>query len=971
MRALTGQPAAVEALKERSVRMRVQIDRTGAGAWVDLSSYEGRDWIDSVEYEDNGDQPVGEATVRLSREWHDLTLSPLMAASKLNVGGVLVFPKRKLKIEVAVMPRGVAAAVADWFEVFNGRIDKIDWQRSPVDIKCRDKGGNLQDGWVETQKVHGTAGGRAIETVIQDILTDAFAAGSIPEAVTLYSKTGTAGTPFQVADSPGFLIVEYKQGREPIMDAIQNLARLIGWECRYRWNTDTAAFQLVLYEPVRPVRSRGTITVAGAPVAAETFVVDTVTYTARAAGAVTDEFNIGATTTATATNIAAMLNAGTGKANINAWASASTVIVEWQAAGTAGNTKTFTEAMTNVTMNGAGVLGATRSGVAAVVNHTFSKDRYYDVEQLSIDVKDVRNAFSGTFQDAAGDRFTVTRINSASITKYNRRPFILTEAASNSIDTITEMVNLLDAADNDLSEPDEAQTVLVPYFPWGEAGDFYTFQANGTHYDSDQSLSAMSLRHVLTPMSGRTAIAARGKPSLGPTRWLEAEGRPGVGPPPDIFADEAATGAVATAGLGTVIVVYDDPRTMDPTIDDWLTTKCYASTSNGFTPSASNLVAQGKQTRFEINGLIPGTTYYVKLQIIDGVGNVGATSTQVTVAAEKVGPYHENRDGQQDQILRNNDFNVFTKGTTLMPDAWSMVTGTYPTDVFSDATNSATGNFALDFAVVSGVMQPAIESDFMPVGGSTDTRDILQAAILCRRTGGSTNARVQLEVRFFDRAKAFISAVSTQFTPTTTYVSFQTAAMIAPATTAYAKVRITGTYSVGVTYTLEVDRASLLRAYAYGHSNHALVVASEYAFTVTYTVMEFDQQFADDIGVTYLVEDGASDENAIEIVYPGIYLLTVEAGSASTVAATQNHSLFADIQVDTGGGYATVAENSSRSGLHSGTTYAARTICIAPAQYLEKGDKVRVRGRTDVAASGSEVFAVRDVSVRQMVRSEQ
>ena len=967
MRPLTGQAAVVQALAERSTYLRVQIDRTGSGSWVDLSDYEDRDWIDSVDYEDNGDRPVGEATVRLKREWHDLSLSPLKAASKLNAGGVLVFPKRKLKVEVAVMPRGVAPVTADWFEVFNGRIDVIDWQSSPIEVKCRDQGGNLQDGWIETQAIYGTGAGRAIESVIQDILTAAYSAGWIPAAVTLYSITGTAGTPFQVADSPGFLITEYKQGREPVMDAVQKLARLIGYECRYRWNTGTSAFQLVLYEPVRALRARGTITISGAPTAAQTMAINGVTYTARAAGAVQNEFNIGASTTATATAIAAMLNAGTDTANLNAWAIASTVVVEWQTAGTAGNAVTFTEAMTNVTMDGAGVLGATRAGTAITTDHDFAPDMYYDVQQLSIDVADVRNAFSGTFQDAAGERRTVTRINSGSIAKYNRRPFMLVEEAASQIDTVQEMVDLLDAADNDLAEPDISHGILAPFFPWGESGDFYGFDANGVHYDTDQELAALTLRHRLSNGQARTEIVARGQPSLGPTRWLEAEGRPGVGPPPDIYADEAAQNVAASSDLGTLIVTYDDPRTMDPTIDDWAYTECHLHASDsGFTPSSSTLYSKGRVTRFEIGGLVPGATYYVKLVIYDAKGNAASISTVQSTATQRVGPYHENLSGQQDQILRNNDFNIFTLGVASPPDGWSMITGTWGTDIDEDTTDSVTGNYAMDFEVVSGVMQPAMESAFIPVGGGADTGDILQAAIVCKRSGGSTNSRAQIEIRFYDRAQAYISTSSTQFTPTTTYVAFQTAPVITPATAMYCKVRITGTYSAGVTYTLRVDRAALLRSYAMGHAGFTGVA---HPFSTTYAVMEFDETlFTDGIGVNYLNESASVDRNAVEIIYPGTYQISGYFFSVDTAGVA--HAFDIEFRVNTGGGYSSIVAtaNASRA---VGASAIAWIQLLSPPVQLEKGDTVQVRYRTSVADDANRDVGTNDFAVRQIVRSDQ
>lgn len=113
-------------------------------------------------------------------------------------------------------------------------------------------------------------------------------------------------------------------------------------------------------------KAQGTVTMTGLPVADETMVVGTTTITARASGATTDEFNIGATVPSTLANLAAAINAGSEAANVTAWVdSTTTVIVEADTAGTAGNSIVLTEAMTNVAVDGTGTLGATNAGAAA------------------------------------------------------------------------------------------------------------------------------------------------------------------------------------------------------------------------------------------------------------------------------------------------------------------------------------------------------------------------------------------------------------------------------------------------------------------------------------------------------------------------------------------------------------------------------------------------------------------------------
>ena len=65
------------------------------------------------------------------------------------------------------------------------------------------------------------------------------------------------------------------------------------------------------------VSASTTGTFTGAPSAAETMSINGVTFTARASGAVANEFNIGSSVTATASNLAAAINASTSSGILN------------------------------------------------------------------------------------------------------------------------------------------------------------------------------------------------------------------------------------------------------------------------------------------------------------------------------------------------------------------------------------------------------------------------------------------------------------------------------------------------------------------------------------------------------------------------------------------------------------------------------------------------------------------------------
>ena len=110
------------------------------------------------------------------------------------------------------------------------------------------------------------------------------------------------------------------------------------------------------------VKAQGTITMAGIAVADETFVIDSQTFTWKAARGTTGEVTIGASASEAVTNIVTAITAdlttvtavdGTGD----------TVVVTAASYGTAGNSIVFTEASTNMSVDGSGTMGTTTAGV--------------------------------------------------------------------------------------------------------------------------------------------------------------------------------------------------------------------------------------------------------------------------------------------------------------------------------------------------------------------------------------------------------------------------------------------------------------------------------------------------------------------------------------------------------------------------------------------------------------------------------
>ena len=73
-----------------------------------------------------------------------------------------------------------------------------------------------------------------------------------------------------------------------------------------------------------------------------------------------------------------------------------------------------------------------------------------------------------------------------------------------------------------------------------------------------------------------------------------------------------------------------------PTVPDWDGFEIHVSTSSGFTPTSTTLKAKGKASTFNIQDLIGGTPYYVKVISYDTSGNKSAPSSQYTVIPKKI-----------------------------------------------------------------------------------------------------------------------------------------------------------------------------------------------------------------------------------------------------------------------------------------------------------------------------------------------
>lgn len=254
-------------------RLKVEIDRDGSGStYVDVSDWNGLDFVRSFSRQRSLDKPAISAQLTLAAWLRDPqlnSLSPAMANSNLNTGGLLCKPYNRVKVSVSVEPEGTAHT--SYHLLFEGRIDRWAQQAGALTLECRDLICDLQDTTIETEAQYGaedpsTATANNMEEIIQNILDDhinttpsALRTNSLSARTTdgvpwqLYSATGDSTTPFNAGDATGAGIRIEQMAKRTIWDAISMFPTGIAYRLSRRWHNGSGinGFVLVLEEPAR------------------------------------------------------------------------------------------------------------------------------------------------------------------------------------------------------------------------------------------------------------------------------------------------------------------------------------------------------------------------------------------------------------------------------------------------------------------------------------------------------------------------------------------------------------------------------------------------------------------------------------------------------------------------------------------------------------------------------------------------
>lgn len=218
-----------------------------AGAWRDVTDWLGTNWLNSATWTENADQPVSTGSVVLKREDRGISLAPGIGGSPANHVGAAYVPFLRegggVRLSIAITPTGTLPTPADRFEVFIGTYDgvKVSSTDPTITLDMRDKGAYVVDTFTRTKKTYAAIddttgeGGAPLETVVQQMLDDNLGAGVVTLAVPV---------------SPGVMVSNVEVDRKSLMEAVRDVALMIGWDIRYRYD-GAGVSRLTLTKPAR------------------------------------------------------------------------------------------------------------------------------------------------------------------------------------------------------------------------------------------------------------------------------------------------------------------------------------------------------------------------------------------------------------------------------------------------------------------------------------------------------------------------------------------------------------------------------------------------------------------------------------------------------------------------------------------------------------------------------------------------
>jgi hypothetical protein len=560
----------------------------GDGNMINLSAYYGTDFVKDVRVSDDVDDRHKRARVRLLRyRGERLNLSPLDedAANNLNqLGGgsyeALIDYRRRLKIEVAVVPRGVKVEEYHYEPLFDGFVDGVGWGDEDVEVDAIDKIAPLMDQFQIDPKfyAYGEVSSTLAETHLQALINDNVPRIFVSGTTLTFGYKG--GTPriFTPASSGWVLRYDDSPSGE-VATLLQSVADQIGWRCRYRWDQYQQEDRLTFERPNRdkalgvaavdrrtlgqftgtyvktaiphdftleqPLTLTGTVTNNFTDSRVIRIISDKEFLVEAYPGALgASETNVGSLAYGNAYDIAGNQIKKVNDIKKDTGAIRNAISVKYKR-----DVTPVTFPFTKVSHAGAGnpvlvefsasspgILDSVRKLRSGESSFTISGSScsYYNktwtfdyinsnvVTSLETLTTAATESFEGVFQSSYINSKEVIGISTPSIQKYGYRPVGIFEGSSGNIDTDKEALALANAVMSDLSEPTESMQIDLPYAPWFDLDSSVGLLADARRrWSTDLDVTVTGVEHNLAKGVSYTTLKLRKANPTNGTAWVQ------------------------------------------------------------------------------------------------------------------------------------------------------------------------------------------------------------------------------------------------------------------------------------------------------------------------------------------------------------------------------------------------------------------------------------------------------------------
>jgi hypothetical protein len=244
--------------------------------------------------------------------------------------------------------------------------------------------------------------------------------------------------------------------------------------------------------------------------------------------------------------------------------------------------------------------------------YTFTRNMFEALSDWGVDRTALRNKIEVAFGSGAS-RGSVVVSDSASITAHGTLYMRLGEDQGLRLQTSAQATTVANAVLSDLATPFITARYRVPYFPFAELNDVFTFAATNLEYDSNQVLAVVGIEEEWDANKDETdswtVLTVRGKPVGGRSIWIDEGNIPTQPGPGTVTAPDAPTGLSGNFTSPDAVLVWN-------AVADAAEYEVVVRNTSGGAIRRTETVAASAN---------PGYTYDLQKNAIDGTPNPSLT----------------------------------------------------------------------------------------------------------------------------------------------------------------------------------------------------------------------------------------------------------------------------------------------------------------------------------------------------------